>query len=39
MFFLRLIYKIVMLFFPKRDDGTSSMGNFNNTTMTNNTEL
>ena len=40
MFFLRLIYKIVMLFFPKSDDGaTSTMGNFNNTTMTNNTEL
>ena len=39
MFFLRLIYKIVMLFFPKSDDGaTSTMGNFNNTTK-NNSEL
>ena len=41
-FVLKLIYKIIMMFFPKNEEDastTSSIGSFNNTTFLNNSEL
>ena len=40
-FFIKLFYKIIMFFFPKQGDDkiSSTIGNFNNTTISNNTEL
>ena len=41
-YFLKLIYKIIMIFFPKNKEDSSyssSIGSFNNTTFVNNSEL